>query len=247
MKKPERFIAIADNHGDMIDPETERALFAFMADFKPSVRVHLGDNFDFRNLRKGASDDEKAASLEDDWAMGSDFLRRFFDGGKRKHFLRGNHDERIYHFGDSATGLLRDYARDGIKRLESIVKRAGAEMLPYHVRKGILKLGSLKCLHGYAAGLNASQVHARVYRNCIFGHIHSIASAPVESDDGPQEARCIGAICQIDMPYNSTRTATLRQDNGWAYGLLFPDGSYQLFQTRKIKGKFYAAHEATAY
>jgi len=161
--------------------------------------------------------------------------------------LRGNHDERLWHFSESATGLLRDYARDGIKRVESTAKRARAAMLPYHVRNGILRIGSLKFLHGYAHGMNAAQVHARVYRNCIYGHTHSIVSAPVESDDGPQEARCIGALCQIDMPYNSTRTATLRQDNGWAYGYLFPDGSYQLFQTRKINGRFYAAHDVKAY
>jgi len=247
MTKPRRFIAIGDPHGDMIDPETEKSLFSFVADFKPQVRLHLGDNWDFRNLRKGASDDEKAASLEDDWEMGSDFLRRFFDGGSENHFLRGNHDERIYHFAGSATGLLRDYANDGIKRLEAIVKKTRAKMLPYHVRDGVLRLGSLKAVHGYAHGLNAAQVHARVYRNCVFAHVHSIVTAPVESDEGPMEARCIGAICKIDMPYNSTRTATLRQENGWAYGHLFPDGSYQLFQTRKINGSFYAAHEIRAY
>lgn len=247
MSKPRRFIAIADNHGDMIDPETEKALFSFVGDFKPEVRVHLGDNFDFRNLRKGASDEEKAASLEDDWEMGSDFLRRFFDGGKENHFLRGNHDERIYKFSNSATGLLRDYANDGIKRLESVVKRSRAAMLPYKVTKGILRIGHLKCLHGFAHGDNAATKHAQAFRNCIFGHIHTIVSAPVQSDEGPMESRCIGAICQIEMEYNDTKLATLRQENGWAYGHLFPDGSYQLFQTRKINGSFYAAHEIRAY
>lgn len=247
MSKPERFVAVADPHGDMIDEESKAALFAFIQDFKPTVRVHLGDNWDFRNLRKGASDDEKAASLEDDWQMGIDFIREFFDGGKLNHFLRGNHDERLWHFSESATGLLRDYARDGIKRVESTAKRARAAMLPYHVRNGILRIGSLKFLHGYAHGMNAGQVHARVYGNCAYGHIHQISSVPIESSEGPKEARCIGAMCKLDMSYNSTRTATLRHENGWAYGLLFPDGSYQLFQTRKLNGKFYAASETKSY
>lgn len=247
MTKPRRFIAIADNHGDMIDPETRKSVFSFIKEFRPEVRLHLGDNWDFRNLRKGASDDEKAASLEDDWGMGADFLCEYFDGGKENHFLRGNHDERIYHFAGSATGLLRDYANDGIKRLEAIVKKTRAKMLPYHVRAGVLRLGHLKAAHGYACGRNATQVHARVYRNIITGHTHTIDSFPVESDDGPMEARCIGAICTIEMDYNSTRTATLRQENGWAYGHLFADGSYQLFQTRKLNGGFYAAHEIKRY
>ena len=63
MTKPLRFVVAGDSHGDQVDAETERALFAFIADFKPQLRIHAGDNWDFRNLRRGASDDEKAHSL----------------------------------------------------------------------------------------------------------------------------------------------------------------------------------------
>ena len=88
--KSRRFVIVADSHGDQIDPETERAILAFNADFKPQIRIHAGDLWDFRNLRRGASDDEKAHSLQDDWDAGADFGRKFFEGGKENHFLR-NH------------------------------------------------------------------------------------------------------------------------------------------------------------
>ena len=105
--KHDRFVICADSHGDMVDPVASKALFAHIADWKPQIRIHLGDAFDFRNLRRGASDEEKAHSLQDDWDAGSDFLRKFFDGGKQNHFLRGNHDERLYDLCGSATGIIR--------------------------------------------------------------------------------------------------------------------------------------------
>ncbi len=241
-----RFVVAADSHGDQVDHETERALFAFIADFKPQLRIHAGDNWDFRNLRRGASDDEKAHSLEDDWQAGSDFLRRFFDGGKENHFLRGNHDERLWHFAHSATGLLRDYAHDGIARVEKLVKQSRAKMLPYDSRLGVLKLGALKVIHGYAAGIGAARKHAIVYRNCLFGHTHNCDVAGAESDEGVSEARGIGACCKLDMPYNAHQTGKLRHQNAFCYGLLFEDGTYQINQAKKIDGRFYVASDFRA-
>ena len=241
--KHRRFVVASDSHGDQVDPETERALFAFIADFKPQLRIHAGDAWDFRNLRRGASDDEKAHSLEDDWQAGSDFLRRFFDGGRENHFLRGNHDERLWHFAHSATGLLRDYAHDGIKRVEKLAAKSRAKMLPYDSRLGVLKLGALKVIHGYAAGIGAARKHAIVYRNCLFGHTHNCDVAGAESDEGVSEARGIGACCKLDMPYNAHQTGKLRHQNAFCYGLLFDNGTYQLNQAKKIEGRFYAASD----
>jgi predicted phosphodiesterase len=241
-----RFVVASDSHGDQIDPATESALLSFVRDFKPQVRIHAGDVFDFRNLRRGASDDEKAHSLEDDWQMGSDFMRRFFDGGSQNHFLRGNHDERLWNFAHSATGLLRDYAHDGIARVEKLVKQSRAKMLPYDSRLGVLKLGALKVIHGYAAGIGAARKHGIVYRNCLFGHTHNCDVAGAESDEGVSEARGIGACCRLDMPYNAHQTGKLRHQNAFCYGLLFEDGTYQINQAKKIDGRFYVASDFRA-
>ena len=245
-KHAQRFVVVSDNHGDMQDDNSVAALWDFLKDYKPVTRVHAGDNWDFRNLRRGASDEEKAESLAEDWEAGNDFLRRFFDGGKENHFLRGNHDERMWDFRGSATGLLRDYATDGVKRIEGIAKAAKAKMLPYDSALGVLNLGKLSVLHGYHAGASACRQHANIYRNCIFGHVHTIESAPVPAIE-PAEARSIGCMCRRDMDYINKKTGKLRWANGWAYGLLFPDGSYQLFQTRNINGNFYAATGVATY
>jgi hypothetical protein len=230
----------------MADAASVGALWSFMQEWKPFYRIHAGDNYDFRNLRKGASDEEKAASLADDWEAGNDFLRRFFDGGASNHFLRGNHDERLYEFRNSCSGMLRDYATDGIKQMEAVVKKCRAKMLPYDSDLGVLDLGKLSVLHGFHAGVGACRTHAAIYGNAIFGHVHTIETASVASRE-PAEARSIGCLCKRDMDYVNKKTGKLRWAQGWAYGLLFPDGTYQLFQTRNIGGQFYAATEIKTF
>jgi hypothetical protein len=245
-KGAQRFVVVSDNHGDMADAASVGALWSFMKEWKPEIRVHAGDNYDFRNLRKGASDEEKAASLADDWEAGNDFLRRFFDGGASNHFLRGNHDERIYDFAGNATGVIRDYANDGIKQLEATVKKCRAKMLPYDSDLGVLDLGKLSVVDGFHAGVGACRTHAAIYGNAIFGHVHTIETASVASRE-PAEARSIGCLCKRDMDYVNKKTGKLRWAQGWAYGLLFADGTYQLFQTRNIGGQFYAATEIKTF
>ncbi len=246
MKTPERFVVVSDNHGDMADAASVSGLWDFMADWKPTIRVHAGDNWDFRNLRKGASDEEKAASLGDDWNEGSEFLTKFFKNGRRNYFLRGNHDERIYDFANNATGLVRDYAQDGIKRIEALVKRCNATMLPYDSAHGVLDLGKLRVLHGYHAGVGACRSHAAIYGNCLFGHVHTIESAPVAALE-PAEARSIGCLCKRDMDYINRKTGKLRWAQGWAFGLCYPNGEYALFQARNINGRFACASEVKHY
>jgi hypothetical protein len=119
-------------------------------------------------------------------------------------------------------------------------------MLPYDAELGIYELGKLTVLHGYHAGVGATRMHANIYGNSLFGHIHTIESAPVASRE-PAEARSIGCLCRRDMGYINRKTAKLRWAQGWAYGVLFNDGTYQLFQTRNIGGRFYAATEIKSY
>ena len=79
MSTPTRFVAVGDNHGDMVDEESFLAVQQFIKDYKPSVRVHLGDCFDFRSLRRGVGNDaESAESLKEDLECGIEFLNISF-------------------------------------------------------------------------------------------------------------------------------------------------------------------------
>ena len=48
-----------DVHGDQQDKKACEVFFKFAKDWKPEIRVMGGDLFDFRPLRKKASEDER--------------------------------------------------------------------------------------------------------------------------------------------------------------------------------------------
>jgi len=246
MKKPEPFVIVGDNHGVEQHTPSVNSLFKFMDDFKPEIVVHLGDNWNFDQLRRGARDDEQADSLKDDWAAGCEFFKRFFKYGKKRHFLRGNHDERLWYLRKNTTGLVRDYAEDGIKRIESMAKQHNVKMLPYDSREGVLRLGHLKAIHGFHHGVNAAKQHANVYGNVAYGHTHS---DDIYRTPGLELREAVNVPCLVkfNLDYMKSKTGILRWVHGWCYGVLFPDGNYQLWQAKEVDGKFHAANAIRSY
>lgn len=247
--RPTRFVAVADNHGIMQDDRSVEALFDFIDDTKPKIRLHLGDGFDFSALRRGADEKDECADLKEDWDAGAAFARRFFRGGERNVYLEGNHcGKRLRALLGHPRAILRDYGERAVEDFERLIKKqCRAIMLPYDSRLGVYKLGHLNVLHGFHHGIGATKAHATHYRNCIHGHTHTVESVTVPNLDGPAEGRAIGALCRLDMPYNAHQTNKLRHSNGWAYGVLNPDGTYHLFQAIKIKDHFYAAENIKKY
>lgn len=241
---------VADNHGDWVDPKTEEVIFAFLKDFRPEIRIHLGDVWEFACLRKGADEEERSVELEADWLAGKEFLRNYFWRGKQNVLLLGNHDDRLWELAKNthAAGESKAAAHGMLEDFEALRKKANIQtVLPYDSREGVYELGHLKCIHGYHAGENAGRQHARIYGNCVYGHTHTIESATAHSYDEPKESRGVGAACRLDRPFNKKQTNKLRHSNGFAYGFLFDDGRYQLFQSRKIGDEFYAATNIKAY
>lgn len=247
MSKTMRFVVAGDSHGDKIDPVAEAAFFAWLSDYKPQLRIHSGDAFDFRPIRNGAGPKELAESMKKDFNAGLQFLRRFFAGGEVKYFLRGNHDERLWDLAENGTGLLKDHALDMIEVIESKLKQWGVKMLPYDSRLGVLRIGHLQVIHGFKCGVGAGSAHAKIYRNVIFGHTHTQEIVPVENLDGPSVAMGTGCLAVIDMPYNSRQVSKLRHQQGWVTGTLFEDGTYQAFQVKRIGDQFHAPTQFKSY
>jgi hypothetical protein len=246
--KRRSFVAVADSHAGEINPRVEKALKGFMKDFRPQVRIHLGDAWDLRALRDGADEHDREASIEEDFDHAERFLASFFDGGQENYYLEGNHDRvRVERFAVSRQSLVREAAIKGLDEMNRIQRRCRCRVLPYDARKGVLQLGHLRAVHGYACGRNATTVHARLYGNVIHGHTHTIEVVPIENIDGASEARAIGALCNIDQPYNGRQPNKLRHANGWAYGYLYEDGTYHLMQVREINGVFRAALDLRDY
>lgn len=234
--KYQRWIACADNHGDMADAASVSAFFEFAKHWKPHVRIHLGDAFDFRWLRGRASEGEKRERTIDDINAGLDFIRQY----KPHHFLTGNHDHRLWRAADCDDGKLRDFASYLLVDIKDAL--GNAALYPWDKRKGVARLGKLGFLHGYHSGIYAVRQAALIYGSCCMGHIHAsdVSSIPgIERREGHSS----GCLCKVDLDYNRGSPNTLRQSNGWLYGLTFASGDFIVWHAERIGGSFYLPSE----
>jgi len=207
----ETFVVFGDPHGDKVCQKAKGALLSFLADFKPRILVHGGDNWDFSHIRAKASPKDEDGSAVEDVAAGNEFFLQVMAFGKRKFFLRGNHDERLWDIRhNSMKSVIRDAADEGIKKIEGLVAQRKVTMLPYHSRDGILEVDGLKVLHGYAAGVGAARRFAQVYGSCAFAHTHSMDVAPVERWPEPSIAYGTGCLMVPEQAYNSRDCGKLR-------------------------------------
>lgn len=229
------FMIVADTHGKELDPAAWKAAMTFKEHFKPQIRIHNGDLWDFGNIRKGASDTDLAQNVDVDIKAGNQILDDF----QPTAFLAGNHDARLWNLIEHPNGVLRDWAIGKVEMIESKLRNLHCLHLPYDSRLGIYRLGNLKVLHGYHAGPNACRMHAQVYGNCVFGHVHAIDSQSIPGLE-ERDARSIGCLCSLDPDYQSAHTAKLRWRHGFAYGFInTKTGNYDLVQARSINGNWF--------
>lgn len=229
-----RFLGGFDIHGDKQDAAANKVFFKFAEIWKPQIRICGGDLFDLRPLRRGASADEMMESLEKDWEAGTAWLERF----KPQFFLHGNHDWRLYNLAERGHGIAGDWAQSKVGKLEDLAKRLRCRMLPYHNRDGILRLGDTNVYHGFFSGVNAVRQSANTYRKSFFGHTHTIDVARVPGLDRAV-AQGVGSLCLKDLQYNNRHPASLRQANGFPYGLVNEKtGDTRIFQAEEIGGKW---------
>jgi len=229
-----KFIVCSDVHGDMMDAAACRVFFNFAKAFKPDIKVFAGDLWDFRAIRKGASEDEKRESMSKDYNAGLKFLTEF----QPDFFLRGNHDERLWELAESDTGILADYAYHGVREVEDTLEKMKCRMLPYHKRDGVLRLGtsSLKILHGFHSGINAARQSALIYGSCLIGHVHTVDEHSIPGLER-RVARSIGCLCDLNMDYSNRTPSSLRHSHGFAFGLLnSKSGRYHVYQAESVDG-----------
>lgn len=230
----QKFVAAFDVHGDKQDNQTCAQFFNFLQDWKPHKRIFGGDLWDFRALRGKASDEEKRESMRKDFDAGMRFLAQF----KPHYFIRGNHDERLWELAEKDDGVRSDYAINGICEITKAIESMRCTMLPYHKRDGVLRIGHLKILHGFACGIYAARQTALIYGSSLFGHVHDITEHSIPGLER-RVARCCGCLCDLDMEYAARSPNTLRQAHGWAYGVINTrTGNYHVWQAERIAGKF---------
>ena len=216
----------------MADASTCAALWEFIKIYKPEIRVHGGDCFDLRCLRRKADDDERRDSMEADIDAGLDFMRRL----KPNVWLRGNHDERLWDLAKQGDGKLRQLAGLLIDRVIDSIGDT-VEIKPYHKREGVYRIGSLKIIHGYHSGLTAARQAGLIWGNVAMGHVHRFSTAPIPGLER-RNGRTVGCMCKPDMDYNRASANTLDHENGWLYGLVWPNGDYLAYEARRFADRW---------
>lgn len=214
-----------DRHAPYHDPRIDKIALDFLADFKPQIRVAGGD---WQTVDQVSHfDNEGDIDLADEFAMNREAIQAF----GITHYLEGNHEERL-----RRVGLKLD------KRLRSLVdlktnlhlKEQGIPLIPYHPRKGVLRFGHLKILHGFYATEYTAKKMASIYGTCIFGHIHRFQT--FQSKDA-FESHCgfgVGLMGKIDQPYTDSR-APLGWCQGFAFGYIHKSGYFDLYPVRIYK------------
>ena len=206
---------MADSHGDLVCKKTLKKFYSFMDDWKPKIKVHLGDAFDFRALRLGASTEDRADSLTYDYQCGIELLRRF----QPNMLTLGNHDHRLWRIAsEHSNRTLADLAASKVNETEDFFRNQKIQWIPYHAKK-TLKIGNLRIFHGFMTGENVAKKHFIRYLSCIFGHVHTASSYCAENIDGGA-AHSVATMADLDrMTYSETKPGILAHRKGWAYGL----------------------------
>jgi len=236
MKNPLRFIFASDLHGHHQNARAVQVLKDVTKDFKADLRIYGGDLLDLAALRKGATAEEQCSSMIEDWEAGMEFLHSW----RPSKLLLGNHDDRLFRLAESSTaGIKAEYAGRLASEFENTLRKLRCEWKPYHKRLGIFSFGKLNFLHGYFSGTGAAKQHAMAYGNCLFGHCHSTDSASFGTFNERKTAYGVGALMNVDQPYNSRYPGTLRHGCGFAMGLIHEDGSFTVQQVQEINGTYH--------
>jgi len=239
MAKLIKFVAVGDNHGDMIDVDVAKEFYKFLRWFDPDEIIHLGDNFDFRSIRRGAGRKEEDESLVADVKAGKDFISRI----QPTIFLNGNHDDRLDQIINGSThGMMVDYCYDLKQSIRNHLKANGCKKIyNYHADDGVHTLGNIKFVHGYGCSRVAVEEHAIHYAEkggaLIMGHLHSIQQVNAKKHGGAVGFSG-GCLCQKKaMDYAKNRLNTSKWGSGWTYGFI-QGNDWKVWQAHRVGKKF---------
>ena len=218
MSKFKRFIVAADNHGELGCPDAIKKILDFNKTWKANYRIHLGDVWDFGCLRRGASPEDKAHGITDDYSRGMEFLEQY----RPTQLCLGNHDDRIWMNVDKcADGILRERCQELAAGAERRFKQLKIDWIPYSVDQALrMPEGGPRLVHGFASGQNCIKKHHYHYGPCLHGHVHRPGTFTADTLDGSQSLSvgCLGDIKK--MSYANRYLAKQGWRQGFAYGII---------------------------
>ena len=230
-----KFIVATDNHGGLVSKEAVKVLLAFCDSWKPAYRIHLGDLWDFSPLRRGASQEEKAYGISDDYVEGLNFLDQY----KPNFLTLGNHDDRIYQYAQHcADGMLRERCEELVLASEKEFKRRKITFCEYKVTKYLrMTEGGPKLIHGFRSTISPAKAHFDNWGECLHGHCHTEDEYTARHIDGGK-AYSVPCMADLDqLSYSDRQPAKLGHRNGFLYGIInTKTGDWKAWQVTKENG-----------
>ena len=241
MSKFKRFLVAADNHGSLVCNASIAKLMGFARTWKPDYRIHLGDVWDFSPLRRGASQEEKAAGIADDFIAGLRFLDDF-----RPNFLTlGNHDDRIYqHATHCADGILRERCEELVQASEREFRKRKITFCEYKVNKFLrMPEGGPKLIHGFRSTVYPAKAHHDNWGACLHGHCHTADEYTARHVDGGKSFS-VGCLADLSLlTYSDRQPAKLGHRNGFLYGIInTKTGDWNAWQVTEQNGEWISPH-----
>lgn len=217
--KAKRWLAVSCSHGHLINKNAADAVVKFAAEYKPEIKLHLGDFIDADCFRAGALRSGEGSDIVGDLIYGLEFLQRM----EFTTVFQGNHEDRLYRLlAESKNELVQYAAGDVVHKIESLVRDLKADYVPYAGMsnpESYRELGGTLFCHGFAYGMMAPRDHVESNgRPVVMGHIHKVTAQPGRLPGAPT-GYSVGCLCDIPaMAYAKNRRETGTWDHGAAYG-----------------------------
>lgn len=218
VEKPKRWLAVGCSHGHLADPAALRAVLEFRDRWRPETVIHLGDFLDLAALRAGARRDpdaaDRARSIREDFDAGFQFLREL----RPQHILFGNHEARLDALAASPNACLAYAAQAALTEIGDVARELGAQVYPYDIARGVVRLGDAAFLHGYQFNVSAIRDTAETYGRCVLAHLHRVGVERGRRSDSPS-GYCVGTLMDIARAdYARARRNTWAWSQGFAFG-----------------------------
>jgi hypothetical protein len=230
-----RFIFGTDNHGELISSEAEKKFLAFCDDWKPHYKIHGGDLWDFGCLRRGASQEDKACGISEDYSRGMEFLEKY----RPNYLCLGNHDDRIWMNTEKCQdGILRERCKELALSSERRFKQMKIDWIPYHVSRFLrMPEGGPALLHGFRSSLHPAKAHHDNWGASISGHVHTDDHYTARHILGSQSFS-VPCLADLDkLTYADRTPAKLGWRMGWLYGYInTKTGDWNAWNVKKENG-----------
>jgi predicted phosphodiesterase len=237
----DKTIVISDMHCPHHDKKLFKKLIKYAHDLQPTGIVILGDFLDmlcFGSYSRGSLRTLKKNPYRVEIAAGKKVLDQLdaIPSVKKKHFIYGNHEDRIFRWLDSGDN---DIVNGHIDLPEDALE---LEWRGWKVhsnwKEDFVQLGPLQIIHGMFCGIHTAKKHMEYYGDVMFGHTHRMQSY---SDRG-MTGYNIGFLGDLDSPAFKyiSRGERVRWRNGFAT-VHHNKNTYYVDTHEVRKGKFLAA------